>query len=134
MRWSVADRHYPSKLVKFREASTGSNQVVAAPGDYGTLVRDLQKPQSERLALTSIIHGKGVAYSWANQELLSRKQKPLYCPPNTLAINAENHIEILLAQLRGGSKSLAQLEDEVNRFDMAAWALLGGLIATFPCK
>ena len=112
----------------------GSNQVVAAPGDYGTLVRDLQKPQEERLALTTMIHGNGVGYSWANSELLSRKQKPLYCPPGTLWINAENYVQILRVELRGNGKRLAQIEDKVDRLDMAAWALLDGLIATFPCK
>ena len=29
-----------------------SNQAAAAPGDYGTLLRDLQKPEDERSALT----------------------------------------------------------------------------------
>ena len=112
----------------------GSNQVVAAPGDYGTLVRDLQKPKEERIALTTMIYGNGVGYSWANAELRSREQKPLYCPPGTLVMNAENYVQILRVELRGNGKGLAQIEDKVGQVDIAAWALLDGLIATFPCK
>ena len=111
-----------------------SNQVVAAPGDYGTLVRDLQKPQLDRGVLTTMINGIGAGYEWANTKLLARKQKPLYCPPDKLSMYAENYVGILLVELRGRGKTLAQVEDSVGLLDMAAWALLDGLIATFPCK
>ena len=112
----------------------GSNQVVAAPGDYGTLVRDLLKPKSERLALTTMIHSFGEAYSWANVRLLMQKQKRLYCPPETLSMNAENYVDILRVELRGNGKRLAQVEDKLGLGDMAALNLLDGLIATFPFK
>ena len=112
----------------------GSNQVVAAPGDYGTLSRDLLKPKSERLALTTMINSIGNAYHWANAALVVKNQKRLYCPPEKLSMNAENYVEILRVEMQKDLLVNRKLKEVFDPEDIVAWTLVDGLIATFPCK
>jgi hypothetical protein len=71
------------------------------------------------------ISGAGAAFDWANVKMQVAGQKPLYCPPQELALNAENYISILDREI---SKYPASKQTPIELI------LIDGLIGTFPCK
>lgn len=73
------------------------------------------------------VAGLGSGYSWANVMLETRSgaQLHLYCPPNKLAINGENYLDILDNHIKRRSPS-----DDVP----IELILLQGLMETFPCS
>lgn len=70
------------------------------------------------------IEGVGKGFEWANVQLKSSGQKPLYCQPN-LAMYAENYLSIIDAEI---AKDSAAAKNPIELY------LLNGLIAIFPCK
>lgn len=71
------------------------------------------------------ISGAGAAFDWANVKLKGTGQKPLYWPPQELALNAENYIGILDREI---AKDIVAGKNPVDMY------LINGLMATFPCK
>jgi hypothetical protein len=75
------------------------------------------------------IKGVGEGIGWANNEPTTGR-KPFYCPPEKLAVNLENYMDILNRQIKTLSMRLTQSQLE------EAWIgllLLKGLQEAFPC-
>ena len=63
--------------------------------------------------------------SWANADLLSRKQSPLYCPPQTMVLTGEQLIDILRREIKDEPW-------ESTRLSFPA-VLITALEKVFPC-
>ena len=73
------------------------------------------------------ITGVGVGTTWANTELQSRGQPPLYCLPGKLVLETQNYMRILQGSIEK-HKDIIKLDTPVEML------LLEGLMETFPCK
>jgi hypothetical protein len=76
------------------------------------------------------ITGLGDGISWANG--FSKKQQPVYCPPSHLAMNVENHAQIILREYDANSDAYQKIGG--NSFNILGLILIRGLENTFPCK
>jgi len=75
------------------------------------------------------ITGIGEGYGWANTELESRKQKPLYCQPNKFAFTPENYFQILDEKMKEKKRiDWSKVDTTVEL------VLLINLMENFPCK
>ncbi len=83
------------------------------------------KSGSDEQVIQAFLQGAGVGIGWANSMLEDRKQMPLYCPPETLALQGDNFIDILNKQVEADKTFL--------NIPLGA-VLLIGLMNTFPCK
>lgn len=79
--------------------------------------------------MQTYLTGVGKGYFWANVHLIVRQLPPLYCPPEKLAVNARNYVEILDDYLsKPGMKSNLASDRNVEEI------LLYALQEVFPCK
>ncbi|WP_155989610.1 hypothetical protein [Thioalkalivibrio sp. ALE19] len=88
--------------------------------------RDYQSYKDDD-AFRLMIHGMGLAYSWANIAIQHEGDSPLYCPPSDLRADANMHLSILNEEFDANSR--VYLEDDIP----IALVLLRGLKAAFPC-
>lgn len=86
---------------------------------------ELKKTSREVLKIH--INGVGEGYSWSNSILAKRGDKVFYCPPPKVALNAENYIDIIDAQV-SKMKSSGMVEIPVELI------LFFGLVDSFPCS
>jgi hypothetical protein len=95
--------------VAHAEASAREMLTVARKGDA---------------AMVAAIGGMGLGLGWANAELITRKQPPLYCLPPDLVLTAFQTVAILESFLKR----------EPYYADLPAGAaVLHAMIATYPC-
>ena len=73
--------------------------------------------------------GASNAYGYANGVLLKKHMPPLFCPPQILALNGDNVIDILDGAIKATALTRGISDDTIIDF-----ILLQGLMATFPCK
>ena len=86
------------------------------------------KNENSKQAFTLYIKGVGDGFFWSNASLRSNNQKPLFCLPDNLTLNAYNYIQIL-------DEELADSKDfYLTNNTPIAFILFNGLIKTFPCK
>lgn len=92
---------------------------------------DVQKyeelKKTSREVLKIHINGVGDGYSWSNGILNQRGDQAFYCPPSKIALNAENFIDIIDAQIVKLKKS-GKVEIPVELI------LYFGLVDSFPCS
>jgi hypothetical protein len=84
----------------------------------------LQKIRDGDKATLYVLDGYSNAYSWTNVILEKREERPLYCPPEKLAITAEQNADILRRYVERNSFAGTM---------PAGFALLLALADTFPC-
>ncbi len=77
------------------------------------------------------INGVGDGLSLANAELMTTSKSPLYCQPSTLALRAENYLQILRDYI---AKNWEKAEKSCGADCPITILLLMGLKETFPCK
>ncbi len=82
----------------------------------------------ERPTLAIYITGVGDGLLWANAELITRKQKPLYCQPGEFVLHTDNYLEILNRKMKD-EKFTKHLPAD---FPLAR-VLLRALQEIFPC-
>ena len=75
--------------------------------------------------LNAYFMGVGSGYGYANIELRAKNESPFFCVPKNLALDAQNYIDILDAEIERG-----KFTDDIT----ADYILLVGLRFTFPCK
>lgn len=80
-----------------------------------------KQPETMRM----VIHAYAEGISWANTDLARVGNKPIYCPPQKLAINAQQNVDIF--------KAFVKNESLVREYP-AAMVMLMALKATFPCE
>lgn len=83
--------------------------------------------RTSREVLKIHINGVTDGYSWSNSILQRRGDKAFYCPPPKIALNAENSIDIIDAQIVKLKKS-GKVEIPVELI------LYFGLVDSFPCS
>jgi len=74
------------------------------------------------------ITGVGDGFLWANAELITRKQKPLYCQPGKLTLQADNYLEILDRKMKDH-----EFVEHIPSYFPLARVLLEALQETFLC-
>jgi hypothetical protein len=83
-----------------------------------------------RQIVTVYIRGMGEGMIWINTKL-EREKRPLFCLTEQVALNDDNYIDIIDAQL----KKLAAVTTQAELDDFQVGTILMyGLQATFPCK
>ncbi|TMU24512.1 hypothetical protein E0L35_09700 [Halomonas sp. ATBC28] len=82
--------------------------------------------QDSRDVLKIYISGIGEGYSWSNAIVQGRGDAALYCPPEKIALNAENYISIT------DDKIEALGDSEASKIPVEL-ILNFGLVETFPC-
>lgn len=75
-------------------------------------------------AMIGAIGGIGLGLGWANAELITRKQQPLYCVPPDLGLTAFQTVNVLEAFLK---------REPVFADVPAGAAILHAMMATYPC-
>lgn len=90
------------------------------------LLKDYEEVK-EQQEFKTYIYGVGVGFEWANTILEGRKQAPLYCPPDKLALTEENFLGILDGTINEKGTILGP-DAPVESI------LVVGLAETFPCK
>lgn len=90
----------------------------------------------EKSVIKIYVGGVGEGFGWANSELQSRKDKPLFCQPQKLALTNENYIRILDDELEIWEKNITDESERKKFFDKVTIEplLLQGLKRTFPCN
>lgn len=87
---------------------------------------NLQDDKDGKDLVMIYIKALGEAYSFSNAAVIRRGDKPLFCPPGTIALNPENYTSIIEAQLARMSKG-AKAELPIDLI------LYYGLVESFPC-
>lgn len=81
------------------------------------------------------ITGIGEGILAANQQLISKDRRPLYCQPGQLSLNTKNYGDIFEKQLDIIER---MLEKAGKKSELSTWPvaliLVLGLVETFPCK
>jgi hypothetical protein len=75
-------------------------------------------------AMIGAIGGIGLGLGWANAELITRKQQPLYCVPPDLGLTAFQTVNVLEAFLK---------REPVFADVPAGAAVLHAMMAAYPC-
>lgn len=70
------------------------------------------------------INGVGQGMGWSNAVVESRLKEKLFCPPQNIALNAENYLSIIDKEIESG-----RWKDQ----DPVELVLFMGLEKTFPC-
>lgn len=109
-----------------------SQAALAAPSnylDYGSLTAQ----ESEALAV--YVTGAGEAYGWANVNLKSRGQAPLFCVPQKLKLNGNNYEKIYKDEIDKNRLAYTPIINQlgVGSLSLVGLVLLNGLKSTFPC-
>ena len=107
-------------------ASTAANAEMHI-NLYDTL-RKADERSTEFATLKMYIHGVSDGIHWVNATLDGERQRPLFCPPPTLKLTTENHMQIIDDTLRTDRTFL-----ESNRVPIGA-VLLVAMRKSFPCK
>lgn len=91
--------------------------------------------QAQQATLSLYVKGIGDGFAWANSLLEATDKKPLFCTPDTLALNSDNYQQILesflpifQSRMHWPTKTWKSV-DEVP----IGFVLLGALIDAFPC-
>jgi hypothetical protein len=71
------------------------------------------------------LSGLEQGYSWANTELKYRRQPPLYCPPQKVALTFTQVRDILSRYIESNQRAAN---------DPLGLALLSALVDAFPCE
>lgn len=113
----VATTFAETTLKKYKESRNSQNEL-------------------EKLVIVNYIAGIGEGLVWANTELESRKDKPLFCQPKKLALTDENYIQILNDEIKRFEEAKTDESERKKVFDSMPIGLflLKGLIRTFPCN
>jgi len=101
--------------------------IVASPAIALDVQEYEERKNTSRDVLKIYINGVGEGYSWSNSILKQRGNPPLYCPPQKIALNADNYMAIIDAQIAKMKKSGA-IEIPVELI------LYLGLVDSFPCS
>ncbi len=72
------------------------------------------------------ISGVGNALSFSNIALEQRGDKPFFCPPEKIALNVENYMDII-------DKEIARKQKNPNNVPVEV-ILYSGLVEVFPCS
>ena len=95
-------------------------------------VRDYLKMKSSPEMVT-YLGNVGMGFGWANTELESLNQRPLYCENQALALNGQNFVVLLNDEIANQDRS--KVINGKTYLDMPIeLALLRKLRKTFPCK
>ena len=121
--------------------SAGAQEGGARPFSLADAIAALngERGDSLKYAMERSLDGAGSALLWANSRLIrTRNVTPLFCPPDTLALNVENYRQIAFDRYKNDSYiklSPAGIEMAANYgVDALTKLLFDGLIETFPCK
>ena len=71
-----------------------------------------------------IVSGTADGISWSNSYMSTIKKQPMYCPPQKLAINIQQYMDILRRHVQ---------RDPSNGYDPIGFGLFEALLETFPC-
>jgi hypothetical protein len=82
------------------------------------------KGDGDWAVMIAYVNGIGAGLLYANTQLLVNHAKPLYCPPQTLELNAENYLSLLDDEL-AKHKTSTDMYIEV--------VLTSAIIHAFPC-
>jgi hypothetical protein len=101
--------------------------VAHAESDVSTFLRNYDAGTlTEKHRLSDYLSSIETGMSWVNVYLAEdRKERPLYCPPNTLAPTGEQLVEVLRTELTGSP-------EEGNR--PLGLVLMTALQKAFPCQ
>ncbi len=101
--------------------------VLSAPASAWTVqyFLDHVNNETERELLRFYITGLGDGYMWASALNKVRGGKELYCPPEKMALQTDNFIQIVRSRIKEHPQD-AQQE--------LGLVLSASLIATFPCQ
>ena len=97
---------------------------------YQEAMTSSDKPTIE--LMQSYVAGLGYGMAWTNGEA-AKKNAPVYCPPEKMALALQNYIDILDRQIKRITQSKT-LTNEVLKTTPISLVLLGGLKDTFPCE
>ena len=100
--------------------------VVAAEGRSEITVKQFREIKSETVFKT-YIDGVGRGFLWANAYLNHDGKSPLYCQSGTLALNADNYIQLLMGYI---NKEEHAVKDDA----VVEMLLLSALQEAFPCR
>ena len=89
----------------------------------------LKGTDTQKHSIDMYLAGLENGFSWASGSYFERGNRPLYCPPNLLRLNAENLRQII----DGRIKHLREISDTSIDDQPIGTVLLGGMIDTFPC-
>jgi hypothetical protein len=78
------------------------------------------------------LYGAGSGLSWANTYLLVRNERPFYCPPEKMALNNQNYVDIALEKYERNTQEYQRIGEYPTT--ALVMALFDGLQTTFPCK
>jgi hypothetical protein len=87
--------------------------------------------QLDRREFELHIGGIGQGIEWANAKLSSLGRPQLYCQPPALALNIDNYVKIIDAQIE---KAVGRMPQEKLEHLYVGVLLLDGLAETFPCS
>ncbi len=100
----------------------------------GLSLKDYEESNKNDGIMTSYVVGIGDGVLFANVELITKKQDPLFCQPGKLGLAYDNYRDIIDRQIEYmKTKNYSLYEQNKEKFPLAL-ILLQGLIATFPCK
>lgn len=87
----------------------------------------LEASGDKYLMLRAYISGLSNGFEWMNATLIHKGQKPVFCAPMTIALNAENYMQMLDDALKRG---LPRSKGQDAQIEMV---LLSELEARLPC-
>jgi hypothetical protein len=106
--------------------STGASAM-----SYAQLQKDKAAGGNMWLFTLMYVKGLGQGYVVANGMLEERGSKPFYRPPETVALNQENYIDLI--ETTAGKLRAAGRKVENEKFGVEELLMLG-LQTTFPCS
>lgn len=93
---------------------------------YALSVSDYKLLKKENLVSLKIhINGVGSGFDWSNTIVEKKLKEKLYCPPQKIALNAENFMSIIDMEIESG---------RYEEGDPVELALFLGLEKTFSCQ
>ncbi|UTA48335.1 hypothetical protein L1F30_02035 [Simiduia sp. 21SJ11W-1] len=112
------------KLVKLA-LIVGAFFLMCNQANALSIVNYKQLKKEDYSSLKLYVSGLGQGYDWSNSIVANKLKQNLYCPPQKIALNAENFLSIIDTEIESG---LWKDEDPIEMI------LFFGLEKTFACE